>query len=479
MRAVLPAHLKVLRSQLATTLWPTEKNAAQAAAHASHRMLTELLLQDSMLPTLQAQALVAYAQLLDDIRIWLPNDSTGRNLRQQLEQHLRIQPNHAAAEEPLQTVVALLYSARTREAMELVRKVSAIQLSVERAMHAATTAEEPQPNSAGAADESLSPTGTARLQSYLRTQFPDESSLQITGIKRIPGGFSKQTLFVQLANTRTLPATIVLRADNASSVMESSVADELHILQTCFDAGVAVPRPYALCRDAAVIGAPFIVVSKAAGHNIGDAFDVSEPSREFGISLGRTLARLHAIHPEQLDSKVPGADQSPLARTQSEIQMYERRWRASAEPSIGLELAYNWLNENIELADGRRRLIHRDVGCHNILFEDGQITALLDWESAVIGNPAQDLGYAYHTIVQVMPWDDFLGEYSRAGGEAPPFAQVNFYRLWRAVWLATLLLEVRRAVASGATTDFGLVYNSLYQFRLTNQTLREVLDELL
>ena len=101
---------------------------------------------------------------------------------------------------------------------------------------------------------------------------------------------------------------------------------------------------------------------------------------------------------------------------------------------------------------------------------------LLDWETAVVGNPAQDLAYAYHTVIQVMPWDEFLGEYVRAGGGMPHQQEIDFYRVWRAVWLVGFQLLARSYFLSGMTNEMILAYASQYWYQRCEQNLHEVVD---
>ena len=47
---------------------------------------------------------------------------------------------------------------------------------------------------------------------------------------------------------------------------------------------------------------------------------------------------------------------------------------------------------------------------------DGNITALLDWEYAKSGDPAQDLGYAQEAVSRHLDWARFIDVYREAGG---------------------------------------------------------------
>ena len=466
--------LKALRVQLATTLWPTEAGSRQEAARACRRILTELLLRETR-AGLEQQAVARILSLIGAARRALPASFESEFVG--LEATLQRMPSLAAARPALQALVADLQTVGTPDATRVLRDVVALELEIARALQALSV-ERPDSSDAPGSAPPLAEDARLRLRDFLRAEC-GEPDLELGALTRVPGGFSKQTAFLELQHNRLLPAQLVLRSDKANSPIQSTVASEFRILRMCAVQGVPVPRPIATSTDVAIIGAPFVVVERVRGSSIGDALDVSHAGREFGESLARALARLHGIPAAYFGSNAAGADTPTRKRMLDDIALHESKWRACGSAVPALELAYGWLKANIGLSDGRRSLIHRDVGCHNLLVDDGEISALLDWETAVIGNPAQDIGYVYHTAVQVMPWGDFLEAYAAAGGEVPSSGQVQFYRLWRAVWLSTLLEEVRTAVQGGHLDDFGLVYNSVYQYRRLNLTLHEVLEELM
>lgn len=141
-----------------------------------------------------------------------------------------------------------------------------------------------------------------------------------------------------------------------------------------------------------------------------------------------------------------------------------------------MQQGIDWLRGHLTLADGRRAITHRDVGCHNMLGKDGRLAAILDWETAVIGNPAQDLGYAYHTIVQMLPWEEFLAEYARAGGNVPSAAEIDFYRLWRSVWIMGFMLLSRSYFESGMSTETVAAYAARYWYQRSEITVHEMIN---
>ena len=468
-------YLSILRTLLATTLRPRENESAEKVAMYMHRMLTQLLLLDQLLPELQRKSLVALSDLLEPLGAELRSVDGGSSLIAALDAHVRQKPDFAAAEPVVQSAVKLLANHLNPARKKLMKQVSAIILNVQDEFHRAAVSQEMPPPAGDKPIEPLSTEQKIAFQQYLRKKFPQDAALDVGSLKAVLGGGSKKTIFVDLRNATTLPDTIVLRVDKADSPVGSTVADEFDIIKLMFENGLPVPQPFALETDASIVGASFILVSKIDGQNIGDAFDIDHPSRQFGVTLAKTMAKLHLIPVENAPA-LPGSKITTRQRMQQNIDEFEGNWRKLGVPSISMELAYAWLKQNMHLSEGQRTIVHRDIGCHNMLGRDGDLAALLDWETAVIGSPAQDFGYAYHTIVQLMPWQDFVDEYIKAGGIIPSQAEIDYYRLWRAVWIMGFQFLARSYFVSGATTEMILAYASQYWYQRSDLTVHELVD---
>lgn len=476
MQVTATPYLAVLRSQLATTLRPTGDDTARQVGMYSHRILTQLLLYEQLLPQLRQEALARLAALYDELAAELKGINGGRTLAVELDQHLCRTPDYTAAEPLVQEAMRLLSTMPSERAHRLMGSTAAILRALHDAFHEAVLAHELPPAEIGRAEqEPLDAAQKAALTDFLRQRLGD-AGVNVGKTKAVVGGGSKQTVFVELQHAVTLPTSIVLRIDKSTSPVGSSVADEFDILRTVFDAGLPVPHPYALDAKRDIVGAPFIVMSRIDGHNIGDALDVAEPSRSFGISLARAMAQLHAIPLERAPARLPGMAITTRERMLQDIAEFEGKWRSLGEPLIALELAYAWLKSHLDFAEGRRSIVHRDIGCHNMLAKNDVLVGLLDWETAVAGNPAQDLAYVYHTAIQIMPWAEFLGEYLRAGGSMPHQHEIDFYRVWRAVWLVGFQLLARSYFLSGLTSEMILAYASQYWYQRCEQNLHEVVD---
>ena len=449
-------YLRILRAQLESSLVPRDENARKVPLY-SHRILSVLLAETTERPGLQQKALAELAGLLDELCAALGGIDGGLILLPQLHSHIRYRPDYAAAEPCVQTAVRLLGQNPDAAGLRLQQQIAGITSRMQAAFHQSVRAQDMRPVADASPAASLDAAQTLALRNYLRSKYPNDAALDIGNMKTIIGGGSKRTVVVELNNTHELPDAVVLRIDLSHSIVGSTVADEFRLIELVHEAGLPVPKPYLLESDIAVLGHPFIVVSRVEGRNIGDWFEITEPSRAFAIGLAQALAKLHKIAPERAGA-LPGSTLGNREIVEKEILHHEAIWRASGEPSIAMEQGIGWLKRHIEYGVGKRAIIHRDVGCHNMLGRDGDLAALLDWETAGIGNPAHDLMYARVAVLQMMPWDEFLVEYEKAGGVIPSAKEVLFYRLLTAVYGMHFCLLSRKFLSTGLSETMMLSY---------------------
>ena len=471
----IPIHryLEVLRTQLATTLLPRTDERSRRVAVNLHRVLTVLLAKNRDLPALHQAALKLLAALLDELIAEFKTIEGSMMLIPQLVRYVRIEPDYSLAEPFLQNAVRLLSSSSTATSRKLLAAIAEITFEVHDGLHRAVASQCLQPEIAAAVTEALDDEQKLAFQAYLRDKFPAEPRLTIGTATALAGGGSKQTVAVELRDVTQLPATVVLRMDKPDGLVDSNAADEFQIIQAVHAAGVPVPQPLAVEADARVLGASFIVVSRIDGRNIGDSNEVFEPSRAFALGLARALAKLHQIPQERLGDVIAGGKVSTPERLRRELDVMEETWRAFDSPSITFEQACNWLRNHLEYADGPRSIIHCDVGCHNMLCKDGELTALLDWETAAVGNAAQDLAYSHPTVTQIMPWEEYLDEYRNAGGRLPSEAELVFYRVWS--WLFRVYYRTMACsfFSSGLSSSALLAYATQYMHEVGTHRLAE------
>lgn len=293
------------------------------------------------------------------------------------------------------------------------------------------------------------------LRDYLAKIFT-APALAVESVETISGGFSKQTMKVALCNPGSgakpsAPDTLILRLDLPAETAFSGtrVADEYSIIETAFRHGVRVPQPYALEASAKVLGRAFIVLGLVSGHTVGTLFNYPPANAELGADIARQLAAIHTVPSRLLGPEVTGPEKSTREHVQAEIAIARRNWVAIQRQSSIVEEAFHTLTRLIDRADGAHCLVHGDFALHNIMVANGEVSSILDWEFAKLGNPADDLAYFQDTAHHLMGWDNFLAEYARAGGTVPPQAQIDFYRLLALTRICVLISQADAAFVSG------------------------------
>jgi aminoglycoside phosphotransferase (APT) family kinase protein len=223
------------------------------------------------------------------------------------------------------------------------------------------------------------------LERYCRT-WRGDPTLRVTAVTPIPQGHSGFTYFVDLAldgagerYVMRLPPPGARIAGPADVVRQGRIMAALH------EQGLPVPAVPVICPDPVLDGRPFILTEVVNGVRIEDTAG-RYPDRQIAGSAVEVLRRLHAVPLER--TGIGTEEPQPL-----EAEMMRWAWlmeRAPEEltgraPVLGGMLA--------EMRPQLRQpvLVHGDFHYGNMLFRDGLVVALLDWEIAQIGQPLLDL----------------------------------------------------------------------------------------
>src|SRR5690606_23718509 len=143
---------------------------------------------------------------------------------------------------------------------------------------------------------------------------------------------------------------------------------------------------------------------------------------------------LHAAPFGDIESHLAGGTTSVTERMAGEIEICEATWKSVIhEKSYVVQAALDWLKRNIDLAEGRRAVVHRDIGVHNPLINSHDVSAIVDWETVAVRDPEEDVRCAYYRPIQVVEWPEFLAAYEKAAGFYVDRRQLDYYMLWSAV----------------------------------------------
>ncbi len=293
------------------------------------------------------------------------------------------------------------------------------------------------------------------MQTLLRGRFNDES-LTVSEWTILPGGFGKETCLFRTdgANGRV---DLVMRRDVDASLITGvdchEVRQEYPLLKSLFEKGFPVPESLFLERASATVPGPdFIIMRRMPGKVEGDMFGgEGKLAKTLQTELARVTARLHQLPPlHDLGEGTPEFDpvlwqMSTADCTRHYINAwYDLYLKKSHMPIPAVHGMVDWLLAHVPASDDRPTVVHGDIGMHNLLFDAGRLSSVLDWEFAHIGDPAEDLGIIYTVMLNQLDWDEFIAEYCGSGGLMPDMSRVRYYEIWmnlRNLMIASIALD--------------------------------------
>lgn len=247
-----------------------------------------------------------------------------------------------------------------------------------------------------------------------------------------------------------------MRANFQTAIPASGAkAEEFATLRRVYEAGIKAPEPLFLCADASVIGEPFLVMRRMAGSTARAPLLTAAWCDGFGDRLGAELAaqlaRIHAI-----DIGAAAACNPAL----SLIQEY-RRWLAEFGEAVPVLVAALARLEAGAPDGSASCLVHRDFRTGNFLVENGRLAAILDWEFAGPGDPAEDIGWLCARCWRggvdrneaggLTTRDAFLSAYEAAGGDHIEPEIIAYWEIMAHVrWALIARQQARRAAAGDA-----------------------------
>lgn len=224
-------------------------------------------------------------------------------------------------------------------------------------------------------------------------------------------------------------------------------------------------EPYTIHREAQVyraiasldIRAPKLIaehpriqaILTERAHGIAEFRRLKDPAVKHRI-IGEVMADLARLHRHPVDGVVLDGGGSGIRiadHVRSEIATWRAMYDESGSRDALIELAFAWLDANQPDPDGPVVLAHGDAGPGNFLFEDGRLTALIDWELAHLGDPMGDLAwFSMRCVMEPVP--DFaasLQDYVKAGGFPIDRARILYHR----VLVSTRVVVIRHRNVTG------------------------------
>jgi aminoglycoside phosphotransferase (APT) family kinase protein len=311
---------------------------------------------------------------------------------------------------------------------------------------------------------------TKRLEQFLRREFGDVDGQLV--VAQFPQGYSNLTYLLRLGKRE-----LVLRRPPFGANVKGGhdMRREYTILSRLAAVYDKVPRTLLYCDDETVLGAPFYLMERIRGvilrpHLPVGMIPAAPLMARIAAAAVSNLAELHAIDYEATGLAEIG---QPLGYVRRQIEGWTGRYQKARTDDIAdMEQTAAWLGKKMPPEAGAA-LIHNDYKYDNLVLDPAdwsQITAVLDWEMATIGDPLLDLGAALGYWIEAadpeaiqalqfsptnLPGNptrtEVVQAYTRASGRE--IADPVYYYVYGLFRLAVIIQQIYRRYKLGYTQD--------------------------
>jgi aminoglycoside phosphotransferase (APT) family kinase protein len=249
-------------------------------------------------------------------------------------------------------------------------------------------------------------------------------------LSEIPGGASRQTWLVESGRER-----FVLRRDPPQSESLASQQQEFRLIGLAAESGVPVAEPLLLEPPGGRFETAGILMAHVDGISVAPRVlrreELAGARERLPAQLGGALARIHALDPGRTGLSDAGADPA-LAQ----VERWEAELDRIGEPLPALELGLRWLRAH-RPAPAAPALVHGDFRLGNFIVDQRGLAAVIDWELAHLGDPAEDVGWLCirswrfgndnRQVAGLSDLDSFLAAYRKAGGAGLDRERIRYW----------------------------------------------------
>ena len=254
-----------------------------------------------------------------------------------------------------------------------------------------------------------------QFERWLQATLPEGSNARVIELTSPESnGMSSETLLVDAAwteggaeVTRRLVARVEPPATDYPVFTTYDLDMQFRVMRlVSAHTDVPIPETHWYEPDTSVLGGAFFVMDRIDGivppdvlpYTFGDnwVFDGTEATRRsIQESAIRAMAGIHSITPADHDLSFLQLDQ-PGATA---LERILNHWKAYLEWVVGdqrsplLDECFAWLTDNLPTDASADALSWGDGRIGNMMFQDDQVVAVLDWEMAAVAPPEVDLGW--------------------------------------------------------------------------------------
>lgn len=280
----------------------------------------------------------------------------------------------------------------------------------------------------------------------------------VDGVVQLTAGASRRTLIFEAIRPdgRRTPLVIQISVGaDALAIVETPV--EAALLERADAAGVTVPG-FVGSGDDDDLGGPWILTRAVAGETIArrilrdDEFETAR--RRLVAQCGRELALIHSVEADDLD----------LVDLDDPVAYLRAIYDGFDQPRAAFEMGFVWLDDN-RPDPVRPTLVHGDFRLGNLIVAESGLSAVLDWELAHRGDPAEDLAWlsvrawrfgAPDPVAGVGTREELLAAYTEAGGREIPLSRLAWWEVYGTLRWGVICMQQAGRHRSGETRSVEL-----------------------
>jgi aminoglycoside phosphotransferase (APT) family kinase protein len=237
---------------------------------------------------------------------------------------------------------------------------------------------------------------TNKIEQVVRTISPESTLLRTWPLQ---GGISAEMTAFEIQTPDGQISRMILRRPSEQTLQRNphTAEDEFKILQLTKSLGLAIPASQYLDQSGRIFSTPYFVIEYVEGKP-----EFSPTSGEdFTLQLAKHLATIHSADYSPRDTSF-----LPQARSDCDEAIYKQL--IHVQSPLDVQHIRETLGK-VSFFPERNKpvLLHGDYWPGNILWRDGTIVAVIDWEDARIGDPLIDLAISRLDILWIFGLDAF------------------------------------------------------------------------
>ena len=295
-----------------------------------------------------------------------------------------------------------------------------------------------------------------RVYQYLISRWSDGQLTAIEDFEVLLGGYSKDTFKFDAIFERdgqSLRSPLILPRDTppVTAILNNSRQREHTLLNRLREhTKVRVPRSYFAELDPAPFGRPAMIIERVLGctepTSLFKSADTAAEAESIARQLCEQLAALHTTDPRLLNAD--GLFNDPKG-----VQIRADSWDHYIDSMIAYFIRHYeqidfdvlpvFYDSYLHLRRHKPRplplsVVHGELNPSNLVFQDGQLLSIVDWENAHLGDPREDLGWFrfmeatsgtsfFHSISYP---GGFLGYYNHLTGYDITAEELNYFQIF-------------------------------------------------